>query len=97
MVKKSVCFTDTDKAEGFVLIPGEAGRDPDDIEIFTENGTEYMRTQDKGITLISEEAIPVLTEDIHEIPLETGRAMWYNIGEKGHRKVKICIMLRTKR
>ena len=90
-LNKSVHFTDTYKAEGFVLIPGEAGRDPDDIEIFTENGMEYMRTQDKGITLISEDAIPVLPADIREIPLETGRAKWYNIGEMGGKTIILDI------
>lgn len=91
-LNKTVRFTDADKAEGgFVLIPGEAGRDPEDIEIFTENGTEYLRTQDKGVTLISEDAIPELTADIHEIPLETGRAKWYNIGEMGLKSVTLDI------
>lgn len=81
MFMKTVRFTDENKAEGFVLIPGEAGRDLIDFEAFTENGCEYLRTGDRSLTLVSEDSFPCLTADIHEIALETGRAKWYKIGD----------------
>ena len=77
MFQKTVSFTSENKAEGFVLIPGEAGRDLLDFEVFTENGCEYLRTGDQALTLVSEDSIYDLTADIHEIALEMGRAKWY--------------------
>lgn len=88
---KTVRFTDENKAEGFVLIPGEAGRELTDFEVFTENGCEYLRTGDQACTLVSEDSIPELTVDIHEIALETGRAKWYNIGEADLKSVTFDI------
>ena len=91
MFQKTVSFTNENKAEGFVLIPGEAGRDLIDFEVFTENGCEYLRTGDQALTLVSEESIPDLTADIHEIALETGRAKWYKIDEMGLKSVTLDI------
>ena len=91
MFQKTVRFTDENKAEGFVLIPGEAGRDLTDFEVFTENGCEYLRTGDQALTLVSEDSIPYLTADIHEIALETGRAKWYKIGEMDLKSVTLDI------
>lgn len=91
MFQKTVSFTDENKAEGFVLIPGEAGRDLIDFEVFTENGCEYLRTGDQALTLVSEDSISDLTADIHEIALETGRAKWYKIDEMGLKSVTLDI------
>lgn len=91
MFQKTVSFTNENKAEGFVLIPGEAGRDLIDFEVFTENGCEYLRTGDQALTLVSEDSIPDLTADIHEIALETGRAKWYKIDEMGLKSVTLDI------
>lgn len=91
MIMKTVSFTNENKAEGFVLIPGEAGRDLTDFEVFTENGCEYLRTGDRALTLVSEDSISDLTADIHEIALETGRAKWYNIGEMDSKSVTLDI------
>ncbi len=91
MFQKTVRFTDENKAEGFVLIPGEAGRDLMDFEVFTENGCEYLRTGDQALMLVSEDSIPDLTADIHEIALETGRAKWYKIGEMDLKSVTLDI------
>ena len=91
MLQKTVRFTDENKAEGFVLIPGEAGRDLLDFEVFTENGCEYLRTGDQALTLVSEDSIHDLTADIHEIALETGRAKWYKIGEMDLKSVTLDI------
>ena len=91
MFQKTVGFINENKAEGFVLIPGEAGRELTDFEVFTENGYEYLRTGDQALTLVSEDAIPDLTADIHEIALETGRAKWYKIGEMDVKSVTLDI------
>lgn len=91
MIMKTVSFTNENKAEGFVLIPGEAGRELTDFEVFTENGCEYLRTCDQALTLVSEDSIPDLTADIHEIALETGRAKWYKIGEMDLKSVTLDI------
>lgn len=91
VIDKTVRFADADKAEGFVHIPGEAGRDLEDFELFTEGGCEYLRTQDKALTLISEKDIPYLTADMHGIALEKGKAKWYNIGEMGSKPVTLDI------
>ena len=91
MFQKTVSFTSENKAEGFVLIPGEAGRDLLDFEVFTENGCEYLRTGDQALTMVSEDSIPDLTADIHEIALETGRAKWYKIGEMDLKSVTLDI------
>lgn len=91
MFQKTVSFTNENKAEGFVLIPGEAGRDLMDFEVFTGNGCEYLRTGDQALTLVSEDSIPDLTADIHEITLETGRAKWYKIGEMDLKSVILDI------
>lgn len=91
IIMKTVRFTNENKAEGFVLIPGEAGRDLIDFEVFTENGCEYLRTGDQALTLVSEDSIPYLTADIHEIALETGRAKWYKIGEMDLKSVTLNI------
>lgn len=91
MFMKTVRFTDENNAEGFVRIPGEAGRDLTDFEAFTENGCEYLRTGDRASVMISEDSIHELTADIHEIALETGRAKWYNIGEMGLKSVTLDI------
>lgn len=91
MIMKTVSFTNENKAEGFVLIPGEAGRELTDFEVFTENGCEYLRTGDQAMMLVSEDSIPGLTADIHEIALETGRAKWYKIGEMGLKSVTLDI------
>lgn len=91
MIMKTVRFTDENKAEGFALIPGEAGRDLIDFEVFTENGCEYLRTGEQSLTLVSEDSFPCLTADIHEIALETGRAKWYKIGETDLKSVTLDI------
>lgn len=91
MLMKTVSFTSENKAEGFVLIPGEAGRELTDFEVFTENGCEYLRTGDQALTLVSEDSIPDLTADIHEIALETGQAKWYKIGEMDLKSVTLDI------
>ena len=91
MFQKTVSFTNENEAGGFVLIPGEAGRDLLDFEVFTENGCEYLRTGDQALTLVSEDSIYDLTADIHEIALETGRAKWYKIGEMGLKSVTLDI------
>lgn len=91
MIMKTVRFTDENKAEGFALIPGEAGRDLIDFEVFTENGCEYLRTGEQSLTLVSEDSFPSLTADIHEIALETGRAKWYKIGETDLKSVTLDI------
>ena len=91
MFQKTMSFTSENKAEGFVLIPGEAGRDLLDFEVFTENGCEYLRTGDQALTMVSEDSIPDLTADIHEIALETGRAKWYKIGEMDLKSVTLDI------
>lgn len=91
MFQKTVSFTNENKAAGFVLIPDEAGRDLTDFEVFTENGCEYLRTGDQALTLVSEDSIPDLTADIHEITLETGQAKWYKIGEMDLKSVTLDI------
>ena len=91
MIIKTVSFTNENKAEGFVLIPGEAGRELTDFEVFTEKGCEYLRTGDQALTMVSEDSIPDLTADIHEIALETGRAKWYKIGEMDLKSVTLDI------
>lgn len=91
MFQKTVSFTNKNKAEGFVLIPGEAGRDLTDFEVFTENGCEYLYTGDQALMLVSEDSIHNLTADIHEIALETGRAKWYKIGEMDLKSVTLDI------
>ncbi len=91
MLRKTVSFTNENKAEGFVLIPGEAGRDLIDFEVFTENGCEYLRTGEQALMLVSEDSIHNLTADIHEIALETGRAKWYKIGEMDLKSVTLDI------
>lgn len=73
------------------MIPGEAGRELIDFEVFTENGCEYMRTGDQALTLVREDSIPYLTADIHEIALETGRAKWYKIGGMDLKSVTLDI------
>ena len=88
---KTVRFTGADTAEGFVRIQGTAGSNLDDYEVYTEDGCEYMRTPDRALVMISEKDIPDLTADIHEIPLETGRAKWYNIAEMGLKSVTFDI------
>ncbi len=88
---KTVRFTDENKAAGFVMIPGSAGRDMLDFAVFNENGTEYLRTDDMALTMIRSDAIADLTADIHEIPLESGRAKWYNISEMGLKSVTLDI------
>ena len=90
-IVKTMCFTNENKAEGFVLIPGEAGRELTDFEVFTENGCEYLRTGDQAMMLVSEDSIYDLTADIHEIALETGRAKWYKIGEMDLKSVTLDI------
>lgn len=91
MIMKTVSFINENKAEGFVLIPGEAGRELTDFEVFTENGCEYLRTGDQALMLVSEDSIPDLTADIHEIALETGRAKWYMIDEMDLKSVTLDI------
>ena len=88
-LNKSVRFTDENRAEGFVNMPGSGARDLVDIEVFTEDGCEYLRTD--SATMASEESFPGLTEDIREIALETGRAKWYNIDEMGLKSVTLDI------
>lgn len=91
MIMKTVSFTNENKTNGFVLIPGEAGRELTDFEVFTENGCEYLRTGDQALMLVSEDSIPELTADIHEIALETGQAKWYNISEMDLKSVTLDI------
>lgn len=88
-LNKSVRFTDENRAEGFVKMPGSGARDLVDIEVFTEDGCEYLRTD--SATMASEESFPGLTEDICEIALETGCAKWYNIDEMGLKSVTLDI------
>ena len=90
-INKLVRIDSKTTAGGFVQIPGSAGRELLDFEFFSENGCEYLRTGDKSLVLESEDSIPELTEDIHEITLENGRAKWYNIGKMGQRSVILDI------
>lgn len=56
---KTVRFTDENNVEGFVRIPGEAGRELADFEVFTENGCEYLCTGDRASVMIGETDILV--------------------------------------
>lgn len=75
----SVRLKDDTHAEHFVQIPGNAGSNVRDYEIYTKDGCEYLYSAD--MTCIKETDIKDFTPDIHEITLETGAAKWYNIGE----------------
>jgi len=90
---KTMRFTDENKAEGFVLIPGEAGRELTDFEVFTKNGCEYLRTGDQAMMLVSEDSIYDLTADIHEIALETGRAKFHHLPKMPCRIRKAPVLL----
>lgn len=90
-LNKTVRMTDENSADFFVHIGGAAGRDPDDFEVITENGCEYLRTKDKSLWAVSEDDILEFTADIHEIALENKNAKWYNIGEMGGKTITLDI------
>ncbi|MBQ3856995.1 MAG: beta-lactamase family protein [Ruminococcus sp.] len=71
-------ITDKDHAVSAAHIPSSSSRDQSDLRMFTENGREFMVMEDMGITYISEDAIPDLTDDISQVKLTTGCAAWYN-------------------
>ncbi len=70
---------DEDHAGYDHIMPGSASRDISDLRMETINGKEYVCLDDLGYRLISEKDIPVLTNDVTNVELETKEACWYKI------------------
>ena len=78
-------MTDSTHAVVYTSIPG--GREFTDIEVRERDGREYIFLRESDFEVMSERDMPSLTEDIHEVALEKGRAKWYNIGEMGGKTI----------
>ena len=61
------------------IMPGTASRDLSNYRMETVDGKEYLCMDEYNYRYISEECIPVLTEDVTEVALETGEAGWFKI------------------
>ena len=70
---------DEDHADYDTVIPGTAFRDISSLRMETVDGKEYLCLDDLNCRYISEECIPVLTEDITAVDLKTGEAAWFKI------------------
>ncbi|MBE5861910.1 MAG: beta-lactamase family protein [Lachnospiraceae bacterium] len=62
------------------IMPGTASRDLSNVRMEKVNGKEYLCMDEYNYRYISEECIPVLTEDITEVELKTKEASWYKLG-----------------
>ena len=63
----------------FVQMPGS--RDLSGMELLQKDGKDYLRLTDSSMTLIAEDSMPELTEDMHSIALHTKQASWFRIGK----------------
>ena len=65
------------------------------MEIYTENGREYLAMTDAGTVYLSETDIPDLPRDLSTAELTTGAALWYNIGSDSGSTVQLEIPARA--
>ncbi|MBP5283014.1 MAG: serine hydrolase, partial [Lachnospiraceae bacterium] len=61
------------------IMPGTAARDLSNIRMEMVEGKEYLCMDEYNYRFISEECIPVLTEDVTEVALMTKEASWFKI------------------
>lgn len=76
------------------IMPGTASRDLSNYRMETVDGKEYLCMDEYNYRYISEECIPVLTEDVTEVALETGEAGWFKIN--GAKNVMLHLELPVK-
>ncbi len=86
---------DSTHAQACLHIPSSASRDQSDMEIYTENGREYLAMKDAGTVYLSETDIPDLPRDLSTAELTTGAALWYNIGSDSGSTVQLEIPARA--
>ncbi|MCR4586349.1 MAG: beta-lactamase family protein [Lachnospiraceae bacterium] len=70
---------DEDHAGYDPIMPGSASRDISDLRMERINGKEYACLDDLGFKLISENDIPVFSNDVRSVELTSGEAGWYKI------------------
>lgn len=80
---------DSDRAESALVMPG--GRDVVDLAVRKEHGYEMIDMTNCALEYISEDAIPVLTEDITEVKLSTKKAVWYRTKDGENRTITLDI------
>lgn len=84
---RSVQFTaavkDSRNALGFIEMAGSGGSNLKDVRMEVQDGHEALYLTNYALSFIEESAIPDFSPSLHEIPLATGHATWYNIGEMG--------------
>lgn len=68
-------IADEDSARFFQTIPGQAGRDLNDIQVETAGGAEYLDTQ--SFRFIGEEAVSQLPQEGTVTIPETGETLWF--------------------
>lgn len=90
-LEKTFMFTDENCGIGFISMPGESGGRLEDFELVTEDGVQYLQTNNDTLKAISEDAIPDFTSDITEIELKSEHAQWYNVGEIAGKTVSFDI------
>jgi len=61
------------------IMPGTAARDLSNVRMETVDGKEYLCMDEYNYRFISEECIPVLTEDVTEVALKTKEASWFKL------------------
>ncbi|MDO5559830.1 MAG: serine hydrolase domain-containing protein [Oscillospiraceae bacterium] len=74
-------MADKNNAVVCASLPGFSGRDLNNIKLTTENGTEYLTLTNSMTELISEDAMPELTDSVCEVKLASQKAAWYKIGK----------------
>lgn len=72
---------DEDRAEGFVQLPGQAGRDLKEIRFEDHNGTERVDLITSALHLMCEDDMKVFTKDVTTVSLKTKEARWFRIGD----------------
>lgn len=82
-------IVDENHAESALSMPG--GRDIEDCTVRQEDGIEFLDITTAALSFISEEAIPELDTSVTEIPLHTGKAAWFSIGDSANRTLTLDI------
>lgn len=70
---------DEDHAGYQTIMPGTASRDLSNVRMERVDGKEYLCMDEYNYRYVSEECIPVLTEDVTEVALKTKEASWFKI------------------
>ncbi len=73
------------------IMPGSASRDISEMRIETVDGKEYLCMDALNYKYISEESIPVFSDDVSKVELKTDEASWFKIDGANEKTLRLDI------